>query len=101
MVKINKFIYKQLQPYESFLRSAYYGSYIMNLSTTKFLEIIEIARKGGWNGSANPTCNSCKIKVLKDIGKYYFEYQKSLTVKKENKRKKIEEPIEEIEKGDN
>lgn len=83
MVKINRNIYKQLQQYESFLRSAYYSSYIMNLSTSKFLEIIEIVRKGGWNGSANPTCNSCRIKVLKEIGKYYFEYQQSLTVKKE------------------
>lgn len=83
MVKINRNIYKQLQQYESFLRSAFYGSYIMNLSTSKFLEIIEIARKGGWNGSANPTCNSCRIATLKQIGKYYFEYQKSLTVKKE------------------
>lgn len=98
MVKINQTIYKQLQQYESFLRSAYYGSYIMNLSISKFLEIIEIVRKGGWNGSANPTCNSCKIKVLKEIGKYYFEYQKSLTVKKEKKKKTVVEEI--IEKGD-
>jgi hypothetical protein len=78
MIKLNKKTYKALQPYETYFRQAYYGCYLMNMSALKITNILEIVRKCGYVGSVTVGCNSCKLKFMKEIGKEYFEYQKSL-----------------------
>lgn len=78
MIKLNKSIYKKLQPYETYFRQAHYGCYLMNMSSLKILDILEIVKKCGYVGSVTVSCNNCKLKFMKEIGKYYFEYQKSL-----------------------
>jgi ribosomal protein S8 len=93
-MNINKDTYKDLQKFEMYFRQAHYGSYLMNCSSKTTLEVVDIAKKCGYVGSVNVTCNSCKIKFFKEVAKEYFTYQKSI----ENKKKK---KIEEIEKGDN
>lgn len=101
-MNINKDTYKELQKFEKHLRSAFYGSYIMGMSTKEKLDLVEISRKIGYLQGVNTACNSCVIKWVKEIGKEYFTYQKSITENKKNKKKTVVEPIEEmIEKGDN
>lgn len=96
-MNINKDTYKELQRFEKHLRSAFYGSYLMNCSSKTTLDVLEIVRKNGYVGSVNVSCNSCKIKFFKDIAKDYFTYQKSIAENKKNKKKTV---VEEIEKGE-
>lgn len=83
-MKINKTYYKLLQKYETYFRQAHYGSYLMNCSSKVTLEVVDIAKKCGYVGSVNVSCNSCKIKFFKEVAKVYFEYQKSIDKKGEN-----------------
>lgn len=78
MIKLNKNTYTKLRKFEPQFRSAYYGCYLVNISTIAINEALEIAKKAGYTGSMNISCGSCKLKFFKEVGKAYFEYQKQL-----------------------
>lgn len=80
-MKINKSIYKLLQPYEAHLSTAYYADYFRFLSNQKINDILAIARKAGYTGSVIASCNNCCLKFLKEVAKDYFAYKKSINDK--------------------
>lgn len=99
MIKLNEKTYKELQQFATYFRQAYYGCYYTNLSQLKITNILEIVRRCGYVGSVTVSCNNCVLRFLRDVGEAYFNYEKSITEIKKNKKKTvIEEPIE---KGDN
>lgn len=83
-LNINKKLYKELQKYEKHFRSTVYGSYIMGMSTKEKMDLLELSRKIGYLQGVNIACNSCVIKWVKEIGKNYFEFQKTIEKKGEN-----------------
>lgn len=78
MIRLNKTTYNKLKKFEPHFRSAYYGCYLVNISSIAISEALDIAKKAGYTGSMNLSCSQCKLKFFKEVGKAYFEYQKSL-----------------------
>lgn len=89
MITINKKIYEELKPYAIYMRQAYYSCCVMNISALKITQLVEIAKKAGYNNSVNPSCSSCVIKMLSALGKEYFAYEKVLNESKKNKKKPV------------
>lgn len=83
-MNITKKIYKELQPFATYFRTAYYGSYYTNLSQLKITNILEIVRKCGYVGSVTTSCNNCVLRFLRDIGEAYFKFEKTLEKKGDN-----------------
>ncbi len=105
MIKVDNVSYKQLKAHENVLAAAYKGDYL-NAPYTTVKAIYDIAVRIGYNGRPNFTCTRCRLTMLKEVGKAYFDFKQKLAdsaakareAKAEKERLKseqINEPINE------
>lgn len=85
MIKVDNVSYKQLKAHENVLAAAYKGDYL-NAPYTTVKAIYDIAVRCGYNGRANLTCTRCRLNLLKDVGKAYFDFKQKLADSAEKAR---------------
>ena len=96
MIKVDNVSYKQLKAHENVLAAAYKGDYL-NAPYTTVKAIYDIAVRCGYNGRANLNCTRCRLNLIKEVGKVYFEYKQKLA---ESAAKAREAKAEKKEKND-
>ena len=77
MIKLDNKGYQQLKEHENVLAAAYKGDY-MNCPYVTAKEILDIAIRCGYNGKTTLNCTRCRMNILKEVGKAYFEYKQKL-----------------------
>ena len=85
MIKVDNVSYKQLKAHENVLAAAYKGDYL-NAPYTTVKAIYDIAVRIGYNGRPNFTCTRCRLTMLKEVGKAYFDYKQKLADSAEKAR---------------
>lgn len=85
MIKLDNPSYRQLKAHENVLAAAYKGDYL-NAPYTTVKAIYDIAVRCGYNGRANLTCTRCRLNLLKDVGKAYFDFKQKLADSAEKAR---------------
>lgn len=96
MIKLDNNAYKQLKEYDGVLAAGYKGDYL-NAPYTTVKTIYDIAVRCGYNGRANLNCTRCRLNLIKEVGKAYFEYKQKLA---ESAAKAREAKAEKKEKND-
>lgn len=85
MIKVDNVSYKQLKAHENVLAAAYKGDYL-NAPYTVVKAVYDIAVRIGYNGRPNFTCTRCRLNLLKEVGKAYFDYKQRLADSAEKAR---------------
>ena len=85
MIKLDNNAYKQLKEHENILAAGYKGDYL-NAPYTTVKAIYDIAVRCGYNGRANLNCTRCRLNLIKEVGKAYFEYKQKLAESAEKAR---------------
>ena len=81
---INKSTYNKLKKYQVHLRRGYKGNYIYGLLQKDFDVLFEIYKELGGRENLRYTCTSCCLRLIKFLGKLYYEFDEKLK-EKENK----------------
>ena len=99
MIKLDNAAYKQLKEHENILAAGYKGDYL-NAPYTTVKAIYDIAVRCGYNGRANLNCTRCRLNLIKEVGKVYFEMKQRLAESAEKARTaKAEKERQEKEKA--
>ena len=92
--------YTTLQPYEKYLRQAYYHNYI-NAPSLEALNLFQdILREiTGDMRDFNKGCGACQLKLAKMVGKLYFTYVEENVEKKEEEQTTNDKRLAALEKA--
>lgn len=75
-MQLTKQQYTRLKPHEIHLERAYYGGYIYALTKAEYDEICTVYNEFfNKNESSKTTCGTCRMRVCKLLGQYYFQYK--------------------------
>lgn len=72
-----------LQRYEKHLHTAFYADYVVGLPEKDVRVLFGVFNKINSAHETGYSCNFCKMRVLKSLGRLYFQSNKSDTQKKE------------------
>lgn len=78
-------VYNKLRKYESYLYTAQYGDYIRSLTSSQMEELINIGSEIGIIYKNNH-CPKCALDFVKKLAVPYFEQQKNLEAKKQDRK---------------
>lgn len=78
MINFNEDIYLKLKPYERYLRTSYYASYIMSMTMNEAKELTSIYNELYETNRQFTNCSKCLLDLAKRLGEHYFKYQESL-----------------------
>lgn len=81
---MTKELFEKLLPYEEKLHTAYYCDFVRLTDSRMKEELAKLyAEEFGDGGKILTGCNRCVINALKNLGKVYFNFKKTIEVGKE------------------
>lgn len=84
---LNEELYDQLKPFEEALRTAYYGEVALCLPNGDIKFLFDLYNSQSPSKVYNIGCGSCRLEVLRSIGKSFFAWKEEHPDKKTRKKK--------------